>query len=380
MKVTLKEWNAVATWRWDMPEDEVCGICRVQFDGTCPTCKFPGDDCSLYSLPPSTSEPLGGLPPAHSEDYIPPRQPNRADDGDSNQEDLHIPPSHQPTFRPFFSLIQDAHSSEYHHPTVHYIFSDDDTDLVTEAALRALEDSQGSNSLRSSSNAHLRWREEVGADQETEALAKASSLPPPVPGVQEHYLVLDIQPSQFENTLNLPAETSNINTEGDPANSPPTPPPSITNEGPGPTPATSPPSNNTLRRPSPSHPFTITSAHSLSPSWQILNTRLCTAPTFDSSTNSPTTASASANNRTSSPVGGLMLEIEGTSGIHFNSSSIHRSPRDQHRLEEMMEQFEKRMEELRQIIAAGEVSVGGAGESRGGAEAAAEEPALEFNT
>jgi hypothetical protein len=47
MKVTIKEWNAVASWRWNMPEDEVCGICRVQFDGTCPTCKFPGDDCSL---------------------------------------------------------------------------------------------------------------------------------------------------------------------------------------------------------------------------------------------------------------------------------------------------------------------------------------------
>jgi hypothetical protein len=52
MKVTLKEWNAVATWRWDMPDDEVCGICRVQFDGTCPTCKFPGDDCSLRKRPP----------------------------------------------------------------------------------------------------------------------------------------------------------------------------------------------------------------------------------------------------------------------------------------------------------------------------------------
>ncbi len=47
MKVTIKEWNAVASWRWDMPEDDVCGICRVQFDGTCPTCKFPGDDCTL---------------------------------------------------------------------------------------------------------------------------------------------------------------------------------------------------------------------------------------------------------------------------------------------------------------------------------------------
>lgn len=47
MKVAIKEWNSVATWQWDIPEDDVCGICQVQFDGTCPTCKYPGDDCSL---------------------------------------------------------------------------------------------------------------------------------------------------------------------------------------------------------------------------------------------------------------------------------------------------------------------------------------------
>lgn len=47
MKVTIKEWNTVATWRWDLPEDDVCGICQVQFDGTCPTCRYPGDDCNL---------------------------------------------------------------------------------------------------------------------------------------------------------------------------------------------------------------------------------------------------------------------------------------------------------------------------------------------
>lgn len=47
MKVNIKKWNAVATWRWDLPEDDVCGICQVHFDGTCPTCKYPGDDCSL---------------------------------------------------------------------------------------------------------------------------------------------------------------------------------------------------------------------------------------------------------------------------------------------------------------------------------------------
>ncbi|TFB02537.1 Anaphase-promoting complex subunit 11 [Trichoderma ghanense] len=48
-EITIKEWNSVATWQWDIPEDDVCGICQVHFDGTCPTCKYPGDDCSLLS-------------------------------------------------------------------------------------------------------------------------------------------------------------------------------------------------------------------------------------------------------------------------------------------------------------------------------------------
>ncbi|KAJ4291479.1 ubiquitin-protein ligase Anaphase Promoting Complex [Collariella sp. IMI 366227] len=47
MKVKITQWNAVATWRWNIPEDDVCGICQVHFDGTCPTCKYPGDDCAL---------------------------------------------------------------------------------------------------------------------------------------------------------------------------------------------------------------------------------------------------------------------------------------------------------------------------------------------
>jgi anaphase-promoting complex subunit 11 len=57
MKVSIKKWNAVATWRWDLPEDDVCGICQVQFDGTCPTCKYPGDDCSLRTSQASALQP-----------------------------------------------------------------------------------------------------------------------------------------------------------------------------------------------------------------------------------------------------------------------------------------------------------------------------------
>lgn len=50
MKVTIKEWNAVAAWRWDMPDDDVCGICRNPYDSTCSKCKFPGDECPLRKM------------------------------------------------------------------------------------------------------------------------------------------------------------------------------------------------------------------------------------------------------------------------------------------------------------------------------------------
>lgn len=55
MKVNIVDWHGVATWHWKLASsdgkagyvDELCGICRVPFDGTCPNCKYPGDDCPL---------------------------------------------------------------------------------------------------------------------------------------------------------------------------------------------------------------------------------------------------------------------------------------------------------------------------------------------
>uniref|UniRef100_A0A0D3FHH5 Anaphase-promoting complex subunit 11 RING-H2 finger domain-containing protein n=1 Tax=Oryza barthii TaxID=65489 RepID=A0A0D3FHH5_9ORYZ len=46
MKVKILQWHSVASWTWDA-QDETCGICRMAFDGCCPDCKFPGDDCPL---------------------------------------------------------------------------------------------------------------------------------------------------------------------------------------------------------------------------------------------------------------------------------------------------------------------------------------------
>lgn len=48
MKVKILRWSAVAAWRWKgVPEDDLCGICRQQFDATCPSCKFPGEECPI---------------------------------------------------------------------------------------------------------------------------------------------------------------------------------------------------------------------------------------------------------------------------------------------------------------------------------------------
>lgn len=49
MKITYTAYTAVAEWKWDLPEeaDDTCGICRVQFEGTCARCKFPGDECPI---------------------------------------------------------------------------------------------------------------------------------------------------------------------------------------------------------------------------------------------------------------------------------------------------------------------------------------------
>lgn len=51
---------------------------------------------------------------------------------------------HPPDFRPFFTLIQDAETGEHHHPSIHYIFSDDDPAFLTSAVLEniSLQDRQ----------------------------------------------------------------------------------------------------------------------------------------------------------------------------------------------------------------------------------------------
>lgn len=55
MKVTIEEWNAVALWRWDMPEEDVCGICRVQFDARAQHANTQAMIAHCVSIPPDLS-------------------------------------------------------------------------------------------------------------------------------------------------------------------------------------------------------------------------------------------------------------------------------------------------------------------------------------
>lgn len=71
MHIIINHYHAVGAWRWNLKPnaleegqhahpldalddgkaesegEELCGICRVAFEGCCPECKRPGDDCPL---------------------------------------------------------------------------------------------------------------------------------------------------------------------------------------------------------------------------------------------------------------------------------------------------------------------------------------------
>lgn len=253
-------------------------------------------------------------------------------------------------FQPFFTLIEDANTGEYHHPTVHYIFSDDDTDILTEAAVRSIgsEQENGSNNVprRQSGNQRDQHEQEASYNEEDElsGLRKDSLLPPPIPGVRDNYIILDVEPTSADTTDPDPTHTSGTGTgtrsiSTSPATNPaPLPPHQSQNQ------------NQQQQQQQPQ--FAVKSSQSLTPSWQVLHTSLVPAPTFESNA-SPD----DQKQHQQQPLnGGLMLKIHGTPGLPPVMVAKDRDKeRGSQRLEDMMEQFAKRMNELRLVIEAGEL-------------------------
>ncbi|KAI8938118.1 hypothetical protein NX059_005785 [Plenodomus lindquistii] len=161
-----------------------------------------------------------------------------------NEEDIsYLEPSSEqtllppPNFRPFFTMIEDTVSGEHYHPYVHYIFADDDPIVVTAASMRGLGLDETRYLPRDAEEEEERQRlqEVEGIDEQD--LPVESPLPPPIPGVKEHYLIIDVGPDGR----------------------------------------------------------TVEDAQSLSPEWQITNTDVRIAPSFNES----------------SPDQGFMLRVEG---------------------------------------------------------------------
>lgn len=159
---------------------------------------------------PPTTQPRNLLPSPQFENTTPAHSPtsfhsrNEFENASSHAQSL--------PFQPFFSLIEDTTTHEHFHPTVHYIFADDDADIITEAACRSLTQENDSQAITSATESRY--------------------LPSERPGVKEHYLVLDIQPTH-----------SGSNTNG----------------------------------------LEVTHAQSLSSEWQVLRTSISQAPTIGES-------------------------------------------------------------------------------------------------
>ncbi len=201
----------------------------------------------------------------------------------------------RPPFAPFFTLVEDVNSSEHFHPTVHYIFSDDDTDLLTDAALRALSgpsasssSSQGgvgsgdggSQQLRRSRDNYRDNDDDNGHNNRSREFQDPPSRASQQHqrGIRERYVVVDIGPS------------------GD----------------------------------------TVTSTHSFNADWQPLGAELTTAPTWEAEDVLKSDQQQKA---------GLMLRIEGVQSFD--------DPEEERRevTAEMLERFEKRMVTLRKVVA-----------------------------
>jgi hypothetical protein len=105
--------------------------------------------CASAAVPDDTARSDAGPDEDEDED-----EDDEAEDGDGDRDEHEHEHEHvgdhadepcasslphpPPDFKPFFALVEDPLTGEHHHPTVHYVFADDDPDLLTNAALHTL--------------------------------------------------------------------------------------------------------------------------------------------------------------------------------------------------------------------------------------------------
>ncbi|KAF2440220.1 hypothetical protein P171DRAFT_97035 [Karstenula rhodostoma CBS 690.94] len=98
-----------------------------------------------------------------------------------------LPP---PNFRPFFTVVDDTTTGEHYHPSVHYVFADDDPVIVTAAAMRSLGLDDTQYLPRPEGGHKQQYHETV--DEEEEEPPVESPLPPPLPATKERFIIVDV--------------------------------------------------------------------------------------------------------------------------------------------------------------------------------------------
>ncbi|KAF1838568.1 hypothetical protein BDW02DRAFT_585836 [Decorospora gaudefroyi] len=128
------------------------------------------------------------------------RQPDHAPE-DEDEDDVPYPePSSEqtllppPNFRPFFTLIEDTTSGEHYHPYVHYVFADDDPTILTAASMRGLGLDDTEYLPHDAADGREKRPDQGSEDGSEQDSPVESPLPPPIPGVKEHYLIVDVGP------------------------------------------------------------------------------------------------------------------------------------------------------------------------------------------
>ncbi|KAI9755529.1 MAG: hypothetical protein M4579_004255 [Chaenotheca gracillima] len=210
--------------------------------------------------------------------------------GESSQGETNAP--HLET--PFFTLIEDSATGRYYHPTVHYIFSDDDADqsgLVTEAALRSVSQSNVQGEAHtSSSSSPGQSSSSPDTSSPSTITGKQQARRQSQRRVEERYILLD---------LDVPQGTSNLQlgTQGLLGSD------------------------------------TSVTARSLTPSWQVLSAELTSAPTWDDApggkmeqlqrgvSSSPSSRAGTGADRHKSTGGNVMLRVQGTEGLQGGDMS-----------------------------------------------------------
>ena len=118
---------------------------------------------------------------------------------DEDEDDIPYPePSDEqpllppPNFRPFFTLIEDTTSGEHYHPYTHYVFADDDPTIITAASMRGLGLDDTKYLPHDAPGGGERRRNQGSEEGDEQDSPVESPLPPPIPGVKEHYLIIDV--------------------------------------------------------------------------------------------------------------------------------------------------------------------------------------------